>query len=351
MVAATVAVLCHNRPEIGQSVADGLSQRGLDAQVLPDGADGALAADVVLLVGGPSSLRRTIGAIERAGPARPRVAAWLFEPLPPPEITLPEVRRAVRYSAIRTGRRWMRPIMRLLSRPHDSALARRLGRDLTAGQLRFFLDTASFAFRGTDRGWLDATFVSTLQKQRQLAGWGIASEFLPVGQQPAFGRDLDGPRDIDLLFIGSRKDARRRRTLDAILAAARARGLSVHVPEAPIWGEDRTRLVNRARVLLHLHQFDWDTPWMRWMLAAANGAVVAGEPLSVPDPMRPGVDYLEAPTETLVEEIARLVADEPRRRRMLDDCRARIAATMTQESALDRLAERLTALAASGGGR
>jgi hypothetical protein len=79
--------------------------------------------------------------------------------------------------------------------------------------------------------------------------------------------------------------------------------------------------------------------------------VVVAEPLSVPDPMRPGVDYLEAPTETLVEEIARLVADEPRRLAMLDACRARIAATMTQEGALDRLAGRLAALAASGGGR
>ncbi len=351
MTAPGIAVVCHNRAEIAQAVAEGLTQRGLDARLLPDGAGEALAADVILLVGGPSSLRRTIGAVERAGPARPRVAAWLFEPLPPPEIALPDLRQAVRYSAIRTGRRWMRPLMRLISRPHDSALARRLGRDLSVGQLRFFLDTASFAFRGADRGWLDATFVSTVQKQRQLAGWGIAAEFLPVGQQPAFGRDLGGPRDIDLLFIGSQKDARRRRTLEAIVAAARARGLSAHVPEGPIWGEERTRLVNRARVLLHLHQFDWDTPWMRWNLAVANGAVVAGEPLSVPDPMRPGVDYLEAPAAALVEEIARLVADEPRRLAMLEACRDRISATMTQAGALDRLAVRLAALATAGRAR
>lgn len=333
---------------VDPAVAEGLRQRGLTAHLLPDGAPEAMQADVILLLGGPSSLRRSIRRIERAGHVTPPVVAWLFEPLPPPDLPVGVVRAATRFSAIRTGRRWMRPLMQALARPGDWLLARRVGRGISASNLRFAIDTASIVFRGTERGWLTVILVSTEQKRRQLADWGLTAEFLPVGQQPRFGRDLGLARDIDVLFIGSLKSRRRRAALDGLVQALRARGLAVHVPEAAIWGEARSHLVNRARIVLHLHQFDWDTPWMRWYLAEANGAVVASEPLSVPAPLRPGIDYLEAPLHDLAARIAELAGDEPRRLAMLHACRAQIGKTLTQDRALDRLACLLRDLA---GGR
>ncbi|MCV2869044.1 glycosyltransferase [Defluviimonas sp. WL0002] len=346
MPSVTVSIVSSNvRPEVGEAVANGLEARGLQARFLEDATPEAMRSDLILLLGGPSSQRTTIGRIERARSGRPGVAAWLFEPLPPPELPCDTVRRATRFSAIRTGRRWTRPLMRFLSWPTDAMLARRAGRGLSASNMRFFIDSASFAFRGTERGWLDAVFVSTEQKRAQLADWGVPSTFLPVGQQPAFGRDLGLDRDIDLLFIGSMKSRRRQAALKSLFATARGQGLTVHVPEGAVWGEDRTRLINRARVLLHVHQFDWDTPWMRWCLAAANGAVVISEPLSLPDPLRPGVDYVEAPLSGMAALLAELARNEDRRLAMLAASRARIEATMTQGASLDRLAERLLALA------
>lgn len=339
----------HIGPEIGGAIVRGLSERGLVTRFLPDGAAQVLDCDVILLAKGPSSQRRTVGAIRRAGAARPAVAAWLFEPLPPPDLPCDVIRGAVGFSALRTGRRWMRPVMRCLSWPLDAHLARRAGRSLTASNLRFLVDNASFAFLGSEQGWLDAIYVSTEQKRRHLADWGISARFLPVGQQPSYGHDMGRPRDIDVLFVGSLKAQGRRRALANLMGRLRAAGLVTHVPEGPVWGQARTDLVNRARVMLHMHQFDWDTPWMRWCLAAANGAVIASEPLSVPHPLVPGRDYLEAPADALAEAIAALLRDEDRRRAMLASCRAALGASMAMDRILDDLAEGLNGLAGGRG--
>jgi hypothetical protein len=238
--------------------------------------------------------------------------------------------------------------MEVIALPYDVALAHKWGGGLGARQMRFLVDNASFLFRGLRKGWLDAAFVSTEQKRSLLELWGVSATVLPVGQQPGFGRDIGLPRDIDVLFVGSLKTQKRRNALVDLVSKLRRRGLVAHVPEDVVWGEARTRLVNRSRMMLHLHQFSWDTPWIRWCIASANGAVVVSETLSVPTPLRPGIDYLEAPLESLADEILALSRDEPRRLAMRDACRARIDATMTQAASLDHLARRLTELARKG---
>lgn len=335
-------------PNIGfsLSIAEGLRNCGLAAQAFTDDDPEVVRADLVLFVGQPASCRKTVRRIEAAGDARPGVAAWLFEPLPPPELPLEEIRSAARYSAIRSGTRWLRPVIQLMSRPHDIALDLRSGRSLGPLGMRFLIDNASFVLRGRDYGWLDGLFVSTEQKRLQLTTWDIAADFLPVGQQRDFGRDLGLRRDIDVLFIGSVKNRRRQVALEKLFGDLRSRGLNVLRPEGGVWGDARTQLVNRAKILLHLHQYDWDTPWMRWCLAAANGAVVASEPLSVPQPFVRGADYLEAPIDHLPDAIANLAADERRRIEMLGACRATIALHMTQAAAIERLAEALRMIAA-----
>jgi hypothetical protein len=113
----------------------------------------------------------------------------------------------------------------------------------------------------------------------------------------------------------------------------------------PVWGAERTQLVNRAKIVLHLHQYEWDTPWMRWCLAAANGAVVVSEPLLVPEPLRPGLDYAESTADGLAAMITDLARDEPRRAAMLENCRKTIEQHMTQTASLAKLAPRLFDLA------
>lgn len=47
---------------------------------------------------------------------------------------------------------------------------------------------------------------------------------------------------------------------------------------------------------------------MRWVLAAQHGCLMVSEPLSVPQPFEPGIQYVEAPFDELPDTIDRLLA-------------------------------------------
>lgn len=86
----------------------------------------------------------------------------------------------------------------------------------------------------------------------------------PIGYVPSMQRsailDYAGPEDIDVLFYGS-VNPRRRAVLDALDAA----GLKVVRPDREfegrrtfgIYGEERDRLIARAKVVLNLHYYEW----------------------------------------------------------------------------------------------
>lgn len=333
-----------------------LESRGRPARLLEDGDPALLGSDAVVLMGSLGSLRRTSRLLRRRRGGRPFAVAWVSEPLPPSDLPDWVHGHSQALSPVRIGTRWARPLMHAIGFPvylvaRHLALPAKLRGDIETSTLRFLLENLAFLRLGLSDGWIDAIAVSTEQKRLYLADQGIESTFMPVGQQAAFGRRLDLDRDIDVLFIGKIKPPKRRRALDRVFAELRQRGLVAYKPDKPIYGEERTRLVNRARIMLNPHRYDWDTPWMRWNLAIANGAVVASEPLSVPHPLRPGTDFLSAPIEDLPREIEALVQDEARRKAMLDACTETINTTMTLELSVDRLCALLDGNRAHGATR
>lgn len=333
-----------------------LERRGRPARLLEDGDPALLESNTVLMMGSLGSLRRTSRLLRRRKGGRPFVVAWVSEPLPPSNLPDWVHGLSQALSPVRIGTRWARPLMHAIGFPiHFAArllaLPAELRGDIETSTLRFLLENLAFLRLGLRDGWIDAIAVSTEQKRLYLADRGIENVFMPVGQQAAFGRRLDLERDIDVLFIGNVKSPKRRRALDRVFAELRQRGLVAFKPDKPIHGEERTRLVNRARIMLNLHQYSWDTPWMRWNLAVANGAVVASEPLSVPHPLRPGTDFLSAPIEDLPREIEALVRDETRRAAMLDACTETINTEMTLEISVDRLCALLDGNRAHGATR
>ena len=248
-------------------MAASLAREGFDVCVLADKAPEALRVDGLLLMGSIASLRRTANAIEASRAGRPHVIAWIWEPLPP--LALPPWARklgeAISPSALRVT--WAKPLLQVATAPvyafiywfgHDAQPSGQLEMQT----LRSTLQTSAWLRRGIANGWIDDVAVSTEQKRRYLASDGVDSVFAPVGQQAAFGRDLGLGRDIDVLFIGDIKKRFRRRKLARLVAELRALGRRVEVRN-DVWGEERTRLINRARIMLHIHNFPWDTPWMQ----------------------------------------------------------------------------------------
>jgi hypothetical protein len=327
-----------------QNVAQELGAHGFTASTCTDGDPAMLRCDIVLILGAIGSMRRTIPMLEKNPDPMRIVVMWVFEPLPAPAMSQGRIRLASQFSPVQTGKAWTKPVLHLLARPLDYVLHLPYRDLVSTNMFRFLVDTFAMLDRGQRKGWLSHIITSTEEKRQYLESHGIDAQFLPVGQQSFFGEDLQTPRDIDALFIGSLKSKRRRLQLDQLMSRLAAYGLTTHVPDGPIWGQARTKLVNRAKVLVHMHNFEWDTPWMRWNLASANGAAIASPPLSVPHPMRPSIDYLSAPIEDLAEAIRDLTQDETRRQQMVVACQARISEHMTAARSIALLAQQFDTL-------
>jgi hypothetical protein len=184
---------------------------------------------------------------------------------------------------------------------------------------RLVLESYAFIRQGVLEKWVDHVLTSTVGKQRFLASRGIAASFAPLGYYPGIGENRGLERDIDVLFLGKLTDRRNRR-LELIVPALERTGARVVVIGEGLSGEARIALLNRVKMVLHLHKYPWDTPWMRWTLAAANGALMVSEPLSDPEPFLPDVHYVEAPFKELPDTITCLRGDPDRLARLAKAC-------------------------------
>jgi len=177
--------------------------------------------------------------------------------------------------------------------------------------------------------------------QAYLAEHGIDAELVPVGYHPSYGRLLDIERDIDVLFLGEHRVRRRRR----ILGSLRAAGIDVvalgsQSPTKGYWGEARTMLLNRTRILLHLPRYPGHLS-DRLLMGMATGALVVSEPMVRPQPFEPGVHYVECTADRLAETVRAYLEDEEARRGLADAAHRFV----TEELTLDRTYARLLELA------
>lgn len=76
---------------------------------------------------------------------------------------------------------------------------------------------------------------------------------------------------------------------------------------------------------------------VRLVLALAAGAAVVTEPMADPFPFVPGVHYVEAPPENLVDEARSLLADERRRRRIVEAGQELLAGELAMTRSLTRV--------------
>jgi hypothetical protein len=261
----------------------------------------------------PHALRRL-----REGPARDRpiVVLWHQEPLPPPRISgLPAPLR--------------------LPRRSDVGFA--LGRPVRVTRPSTNLETVCELARA---GLLDVLAVSTLWQRQVLEEHGLPSHFVPIGWEPALGKDLRGERDIDILVLGDARVARRR----LVLARLRARGVVPVVagdwsPGRGVWGAERMALLNRARILLSIpRQRGWFAG-LRFLLGMANGALVVSEDVYAPAPYVPGTHFVSAPVRELPGVLHRYLADEEARARIAEQARLFVTTELTMERSVARLVE------------
>lgn len=295
----TIAAIC--RPIAGgavepEFVADEIRSQGFPlVPVTAESAD-LSAADVLLFLGNAAWRPQVIRQLRETPKAlRPFVAVWHWEPLPPSRASgLPRPQLGLREMgkiALRDPR---------ATDPYTNfSTLKRLQRE----------------------GIIDLLAVSTRGRQEFLEEQGIASRFIPLGYGPQHGRDLGLERDIDVLFLGDVLMARRRRALNYL----RSSGIEVAVAgdwdDPQYWGENRTKLLNRAKILLNIPRTAGDYSGLRMFLGAANGAVILSEPLYRPEPFLPGQHYLEATLEQMPSIAVSLLRDHARRAALAEAAR------------------------------
>jgi hypothetical protein len=246
------------------------------------------AGRALWMEGSPVWYRHVFRAV-RALPRdlRPYVVFWHSEPLPPPRASgLPRPRLHARELAkivLRDER---------VADPYSNARALR---QLTA------------------EGLVSLLLISTGGAHEFLAEQQIDATFVPLALLPEDGRDLGLARDIDVLFLGALDVPRRRR----LVRELRRHGAPVVALGGwgadGYWGERRTQLLNRTKILLNFPRHPGLLSGRRMLIGMANKALVLAEPIYRPDPYRPGVHFVSSEIGEMPATIAAYLADDARR--------------------------------------
>ncbi len=159
-------------------------------------------------------------------------------------------------------------------------------------------------------GLLSLLLVSTAGGHEFLEEQGIVSTFVPLALLPGDGRDLGLERDVDVLFLGSQDVPRRRR----LIGWLRRRGVPIVAvgdwgEATGYWGERRTELLNRTKILLNLPRHGGLLSGRRMILGMANKALLVAEPIYRPEPYQAGVHFVSSELADMPEVIAAYLDD------------------------------------------
>jgi hypothetical protein len=276
-------------PKHEHRIAKSLREEGHEVQT---GENFDPSVDAVLIMKQPTLYTRTLKQLRELGPRRPRVVAWMTEPLVPPLSSgLPWPRR--------THRDWAKLTLR------DRRVV-----DARSNEHRMV--------RLVEEGLIDAVATTTIGRVERFAEVGIDAAWVPLSVGPDMHADLQLERDIPVLFLGTMTVPRRR------LLAWRIKHAGVplmavgdwHDPS--YWGAERTRLINRSVITLNLNRFTGNFPDARFNLGASNRSLIVSEPIYRPHPYVAGETHVEAETADLPEVLMHWLADHEARARMVD---------------------------------
>jgi hypothetical protein len=267
--------------------------------------------DAVLIPNQPTFYPRALEQLRGLGGRRPRVVAWMSEPLVPPLASgLPWPRR--------THREWIKLALR-----DRRVIDARSNERRTIALVR--------------EGLVDAVATTTVARVERFAEVGLETTWVPQTIGPHVYADLQLERDIPVLFLGA-MDVPRRQLLARRLRRAGVELTAVGDWKDPrYWGDERTRLMNRAVITLNLNRFRGNFPDTRFNLAAANRSLIVSEPVHRPDPYVAGQTHVEAEPEDLPAVLEHWLADREARARMISAAYETVTTQLRRERSIAAL--------------
>lgn len=151
---------------------------------------------------------------------------------------------------------------------------------------------------------------------------GFDPFLFPIGFVPDGWSDYEVERDIPVLWLGKMGSKRRERLLTRIRAELEARGVPLMVidgVEHPyVFGEERTKLLYRTKIVLNLLRRKWDDNSMRYVLSMPRKAMVVTEPTLPHTAFVPGEHLVEAPIDKISETICYYLEHDDERQRIAE---------------------------------
>ena len=309
--------------EFGEMLLEALADSPYNAVLTADGDESALNADLLLMIGDCMEFKGYANLLGRSK-VRPMTALWLLDTLPPATLSERAAKLGSRVGLYNKALHFMRSNMKSMVNFVPISVRRKMGVSTCAALLKGFeqevtdeqlkaLDTTSlyevigrfeWISRQMDNGWLGRIYTNTMPKKSFLDGAGIQSEFIPLGHHPRWGKEIDIERDIDVIFLGELAYGRRKPIVEYIQQELESRGINVTVVGGNCYGEERERLLNRAKISLNVPRFPWDIPTIRVFMSVGCGSMVISEEMGNTAPFESGKHLYQAGVKELPEKIA-----------------------------------------------
>lgn len=305
------------------------------------------AGDIVLIVGtGRWAEQEAVQRLRAAGRLGLRRVLWQLEPLPPPVTGLPlrilqaDLRNRSEFLDPGTsfGRAQRKFVASTLAKAFAFSLRGSSQVDTSvrsaARVLKYPLKQARDVVQLWREGLLDHILVSIPSRKTLLAQLGVPSQVVPVGYMAELGSVIPGvERDVDVLFLGQ-VSTRRRHLLDAVKSHLRQHRRTIHVVDRDCYGEERTRLLNRSKIILNLQKFPWEFPIIRLLMAMGCKTLVVSERSSDPGPFLDGRHLIVRDGTQLGEALVTCLTEDDERSRIVDEAHEFITETFTLASLL-----------------
>lgn len=274
---------------------------------------------------------------------RPVLTHWNFEGVPDPRLPWSLV------YALSAARSWLDRM-----KDSDQAAWRTLGDTpplawLEHRMYRFrYVGDYFFAYR---RGWLTRLVTISPLIAQLYSEHGLPTPFVPWGTSPNWCADLGLERDIDVLWMGKRRNARRSQWIDRVRAELEQHGVRFYnadsVEHPFIFGAQRNEMLNRAKITLNVKSAPHSNGFtFRFHMTAGNRSLVVSEAFVPQSPYyKPGFHFVGAPPEQLADTIRYYLAHENERRELAENAYRLVTTELTLGSSVKTLMQDATCAA------
>lgn len=182
---------------------------------------------------------------------------------------------------------------------------------------------------------VDEIIVSLGTRQEFLAARNVPARFMPFGYHPLLGRPLTGvERDLDVVFLGTRHP-KRAILLDQIGHGLKEHGYQLTIVDKACYGEERTQLLNRAKILLFLRNYPWEMPRLRMIMAMGCKAAIVTDSFADTAPFRPGEHFIMSPPIELLGTLLSQLANDHSRMETAERAYAFVSQSLRMDKLLD----------------